>query len=513
MPSDQTLIAPHTAVPAIRQRALSRWLPLLPALLFLPVVLAPPFNHDVAAVLHFSQRWLAGERLYADLIDVNPPLIFVLNLLPATIAAWTPLDGPQSFQLCMIALGALVWFLAQGGRDRDAEGRVERTLTDVLPPLFLLTAGYDFGQREHLMTLCALPYVLASVRRARGERPRHLIATALLAAVGFALKPYFLAVPGLIELAILLARGRAAFRDPAPWTMAAVFAVYLASLPLLFPRYLNSVLPLVYEYYVDLGQLNAFWVLFTDRLGAAVWTVLVPVAWFALRRPGSPRMMLLAGIGVLVSAMVQHKGWSYHVVPVEMFSAAAALLLAARALDAAAFPRSLAAATVLSAVFAGHAVAVGEAPWREIVYPSSTAGRLAAALREHAYGARVLVLTPDIYPVFPAINDADARSTLRTMNLWLTQSTNATCLPDGRRYREVWEMSRAEFFMYRTVAEDAAKAPPSVILVSRNPGIPWCGREFDYIEYFSRHPLFSELWKKYREVAAVDSYRIYVREQ
>lgn len=62
---------------------------LLPALLFLPVVLAPPLNHDVAAVLDFSQRWLGGEHLYSDLIDVNPPLIFVLNLIPAGLASWT----------------------------------------------------------------------------------------------------------------------------------------------------------------------------------------------------------------------------------------------------------------------------------------------------------------------------------------------------------------------------------------------------------------------------------------
>src|SRR5437879_5027889 len=58
---------------------LLRLLPaLLPALLFVPFMLAPPLNHDVAAVLSFSERWLAGEQLYSDLIDVNPPLIFVL---------------------------------------------------------------------------------------------------------------------------------------------------------------------------------------------------------------------------------------------------------------------------------------------------------------------------------------------------------------------------------------------------------------------------------------------------
>lgn len=75
-----------------RVRARDGWglvLALAPALLFLPAVLAPPVNHDVAAILSFSQRWLGGERLYTDLIDVNPPLIFVLNLIPAGLASWT----------------------------------------------------------------------------------------------------------------------------------------------------------------------------------------------------------------------------------------------------------------------------------------------------------------------------------------------------------------------------------------------------------------------------------------
>jgi hypothetical protein len=45
---------------------------LIPALLFVPIVLAPPLNHNVAAMLQFSQRWLAGEHLYSDLIDSIP---------------------------------------------------------------------------------------------------------------------------------------------------------------------------------------------------------------------------------------------------------------------------------------------------------------------------------------------------------------------------------------------------------------------------------------------------------
>src|SRR5580658_4592809 len=104
-------------------RTALRMLPaLLPVLLFVPFVLAPPINHDVAAVLSFSERWLAGEHLYSDLIDVNPPLIYVLNLLPAAIAAATGLDAVIALQGCLVAFGLFVWWLAVRTRDRAAEG-------------------------------------------------------------------------------------------------------------------------------------------------------------------------------------------------------------------------------------------------------------------------------------------------------------------------------------------------------------------------------------------------------
>ena len=77
-----------------KYRALRAALPitlfLAPAIFFLVTILLPPLNHDVAAVLDFSRRWLGGERLYVDLVDVNPPRIFMLNLVPAAIARCSP---------------------------------------------------------------------------------------------------------------------------------------------------------------------------------------------------------------------------------------------------------------------------------------------------------------------------------------------------------------------------------------------------------------------------------------
>ncbi len=515
-------------------RALWNRLPaLLPALLFVPVVLAPPLNQDVAAILQFSQRWLAGEHLYSDLIDVNPPLIFVLNLLPAAIAAVTRLDSVAALQLCLFAYGGFCWWLAVRVRDRSAEGPIERAFVDVLPGLFLLTAGYDFGQREHLLAVAALPYLLAAVRRMAGEKPRSRFAIGLVAGMAFALKPHFLGVPALVELYVLCARRpegapfvagfglalRRSLGDPLPWLMAGVWAVYLASLPLLFPDYIATVVPLVWGFY--LGGLTGWQLLVTPSIGAVV-CLLLPLLLAVFRpRPvpfppfagALPRLLALAAVAALAAMFMQHKGWSYHVLPVQLFTCGLAGVMAAGWLDqrrdGAATPAPYTAAAVLGWLFALFVVSNGPAPWRELSYPNDPAAGLTALLEREVAGERLLVLSPDVYPIYPALNYAGVQSTSRAMDMWLLRGANQTCPAGGRRYREPWEMGRPEFFVYRTVAEDFARSPPAAVLIDTVSGVNWCGSEFDFIAYFKRHPLFAEVWSHYKLTAEWGRYRLY----
>jgi len=513
--------APKTlALPLLRVRAL-RALALAPAAAFLLMVLAPPLNHDVAAILNFAERWVGGERLYRELIDVNPPLIFVLTAIPALIGAWTPLDGVQALLLSVLGCCIASWRLTTQLRRDRAEGPVERAMLDALVPLACVMAAYDVGQREQLMALFAIPYAFLAARRIEGlATPRALAWTVtLLAALGFALKPHFLAVPALVEALVLARRGpRAATRDPLPWGMAAIWLAYLAAIPTLFPAYFSFVVPLVLGFYLDSGRLGFFDVLLSEKLGAAVVPLLLLAPIALRRRAGALAQALLAvGIGGLLSAWVQHKGWSYHVVPMAMASVLLAGGLAARWLDRALPPARVAAAAPGLAVAAALAVATlqirGESPWRQIWYDETAGGALTAALRREVAGERLLVLSPDIYPVYPALNYARARSTLRFMNLWVLVGAYPDCPEGAPRYRDTWEMSRPEFLVYRTVAEDFARAPPAGVLVAKNPGIPRCGaEEFDPIAYFARHPAFEATWRRYTRVVHMDTYLLYMRE-
>jgi hypothetical protein len=513
-------MAPTWALSGLLARA-PKALALLPSLAFLLMVLAPPLNHDVAAILNFAERWVGGERLYRDLIDVNPPLIFVLTAIPAAIARWSPLDGVQALLLCVLACCFAAWRLTVRLRRDRAEGVTERAVLDALVPLTILLPAYDVGQREHLMALFAIPYAFLAARRIEGPPVSRGLAWAVTipAALAFALKPHFLAVPLLVEALVLLRRGPAqAMRDPLPWGMAATWLLYLASLPLLFPAYLDFVVPLVMGFYLDNGGISLFDVLLTERFGAAA-LLLAALAPFAARRgAGATAQALLAvGLGGALSAWVQHKGWTYHVVPMAMASALLAGLLPARWLDRALPPARAAATAPAFALAVAVVLALvhvrGESPWRQIWYFALRDGQIATVLRREVAGERLLVLSPDIFPVYPALNYARARSTLRTMNLWLVVGAYQGCPEGAPRYRETWEMSRPEFLVYRTVAEDFARAPPAGVLVGKNSGIPRCGAEdFDPIAYFSRHPAFAETWRRYTRVVHMDTYLLYLRE-
>ncbi len=486
----------------------------LPFLAFLAIVLSPPMNHDVAAVLDFALRWRNGEVLYRDLIDMNPPLIFLLTRGAVALGGSFGLGPILSVLLSVLALCGLSAGLALRLWRGLPQGPVEAAAVAVGLPLILLTATYDFGQREHLMLAAALPYLVLAARRAEGlATPRSLaIGVALLAATFFALKPHFLAVPALVELYVLWRAGLRGFRDPVPWAMAALWLAYLVLIELAFPAYRGFALPLAVEFYHSGASLGS--VLLNDRTAPAL-LLLLPAVVLALRRPvGLAPTLALAGLGAVAAALVQMRGWSYHVLPFKLLGALLAVQLAGRWLDAniRAPARAAPAFAALAAGFLTRPALLNAETWRDVAFERSPVGAIAAELQRDAPGGRVLVLSPDIHPVFPAINYAGALSTLPTLNNWLVQAANQSCLPDGARYRDPAAMGPGERLIWDAVTEGLAHRPPEVVMVARHTAIPFCGRDFDYLDYYGRDPDFAAAFRRYRLKSELAGYRIFRRE-
>jgi len=499
-------------------------------LIWAAVYLLPPVNFDSSLILAVSQRWLDGERLYVDLIDVNPPLIFVLNLIPAALAKFTGIGAPAALVLSILAFIAVCFGLSLKLMPYVL-GAADRVTWMILPPLLLyamvIFPGDMFSQREHLMMVPLFPYVLLAAARATGSpvpRGRTLV-IAVLAAIGFGLKPYFLAIPALIELFVLAKRGRKALRDPVPWLMFALFAAYPIATWIWLPQYFTSVVPLVMSAYESIGGATLMAILLGNQLAPAL-LVIVPVGIgaFVGRQSTLIRMLVLASVGAALSGLIQGKGWPYHLLPAQTLSLVLLGLTVAAALDRmaahhdrgaaaappGAMPRVIVGLLLLSFVsLTGYIRSTFYDQWG---WKDSAAAQLLDVVKPYAEGRSILILSPGVYPHFPMLLYAHAKLALRFQTIWPLQGAYNGCARSDPRYHAVNDMTTSERALVHAVLEDFVKYKPPVVIVDKIAGIDYCGgKDFDLLEYFLRWPAFASEMEHYDLLTQYDRYIIFKR--
>src|SRR5690242_1343332 len=187
-------------------------------------------NHDVAWILYIADRVLHGSTLYKDIVEINPPLIVWLNIPIVALAHLVGASSIVVFRIVVLALiaGSLALSVRIIGPLHGADGA--DWVIMLLAACFALVAfpGYDFGQREHLLLILALPYVLLTVARARGRVPTAALAigVGIAAGVGLAIKPFFLTLwIGLIAYAWATEK-RLPWRRPEVLASGAVIVLY-----------------------------------------------------------------------------------------------------------------------------------------------------------------------------------------------------------------------------------------------------------------------------------------------
>ncbi|MBI3513548.1 MAG: hypothetical protein HY060_05710 [Proteobacteria bacterium] len=488
--------------------------------------LLPPLDGDVAAILDFAVRMVAGEQLYVDLFDVNPPLIFWLNLPAAWIAEQLALGPAVVFVVSVLGLQAasLVLCRAPTARLFDLERPFLRTVLPLVAAFVLLVLPtHNFGQREHLLTCFALPYLALAAVRLEGQAVtvREAAVRGAFAAVGFLIKPYFLLVPVAIEAVLLLRLGwRAWLRRPEPWLIVGLGALYLLTALVCHPSYFTEVVPLARRYYLASGVTASLERVFGEPERWLALVAMTPlVAWgMTARRPAALRVAALFTLAAAGSALIQGKGWPYHLLPfwqgcvmVVTFAAAAAL----RGAAAGAQPnceRARLAATVVFAAVVGT-FAIEHPPWRDrLDYPGSFAGRLEALLARDAQGGRVLWLTDATYPKYPTVLYGRIRPASRFMELWLIDGLYqaAEGAPDRPRMRAPAQMSDDERHLFDAVGASLERTRPTLVLVaSAAAELGVAVGQFDYLAYFLRHPSFAREWRHYSQVADIEGTRVF----
>lgn len=487
--------------------------------------LFPPINHDVGAVLDVAHRWLAGERIYVDIIDVNFPLVFIVYAVPELLSDVFGGNSVVWLNACLIA--AIIFSFLACRKLVHLIPSTRHPLAEALvPPVILFALAVlpndTFGQREHIMLIASMPYLLlAGVRAEDGEASRLMrLGVGLTAGIGFGLKPFFLFIPLFVELYLLALRGpRRTFTDVVPWMIALILAIHVFVIFFVTPAYFEVVLPLVTDLYSEVGE--STWSVLTGALvlpTLVAWACIGSLAFFISRTRFS-RAIILYAAAAMLSAILQAKGWKYHMLP----SFAAVILLASVALAQMVdrylpierrqhrLPVAGISASFLALLY--YQAALFSPPfYKQIEFNDSITDTLIHVVEQYAPNKRILVLSPGIYPYYPLVNYTGVRMAMRFQTMWLLQGIYAECDEQGDIYNPPERMSDQEKMVFESVSDDFARLRPDLVIVDNIPGIPECGPEvFNYLTYFKRNPKFAQAFASYEPLLTINQFSVYRR--
>jgi len=282
-----------------------------------------PTNVDVSWLLTVGQRVLDGERLYVDIIEVNPPFSVWLYLPFVLLERLTGLSAELWVSVGVTALAiASVCFSARivARADETLKRRTWIVPIAVFAVLFLFPV--DFGQREQIAVIALLPWLaLFSARDKTADFSAGSTLERIVAGVGAGvfvmIKPPY-SVLALAVPALVIALQRRSLR-PLLTTENVVggilTVVYLIALAVFMRPFLTDVVPLLRQAYLPM------------RMSVVDMLVLWPVTMFvamtvaalAMAYPGRPGrdvgMLLLAAAAYVPAFVIMGKGWTYQALP------------------------------------------------------------------------------------------------------------------------------------------------------------------------------------------------------
>lgn len=467
-------------------------------------------NADSSWVLSLAERWISGEKLYSQVVENNPPLVVYLTAIPVLAAHLFGISSATAFVLFVTFLGLISLALACAVT-RDSWLRAWALAALVLLP------GVSFGQREHLFLLLFTPYFLMFLAPSR-PRASFVYAIALMAAVGIALKPYFLLFWFALLLTELLItrQPRRIFRVE-NFLIAAVLAFYAAFIALHEQDYLTHVVPLLLRYYSAFSL--ASHTILGEATGMLRWFLLPAAAFLVVsaykRRavPGEFLYALAALLAAYAQILIQMKGWANHSYPLYAFGILLCFVVMRES-----FPhrRELghAAAGLLGLTMILAMLAFSLNCTSEIATHAKDENitRMVELLDREAAGQPVAIFGINVPDAYPALFYSRAKSALRYAHFWMIPGLYADAETDKGKvlFHTPQERNADEAALFSDIAEDLRRQPPKLLIFTharfQKGAEP---RYFDFQRYFVQEPALAKLFSQYRRIGTLGEQDIY----
>ena len=472
-------------------------------------------HRDMAWILYSTKRLMEGAIFGRDVIDSNPPLAWYLSYPVVFLSEVTGWHLANVFRSTVIAgtLLVLLWVASLVNRTPNID-RTPWSINGLLIGaiyVFFITSGLDMGQREYLALLLSLPYMAMAATRLDGFKPTQseAILVGIIAGIGIAIKPYFLAVPFAIELVVwLIAR-----RLPYFWRFEVIgglitLITYGLTVLVFAPAYIFEIVPLIQKSYWAYER-TSYLSLFRSGNGSFMALVLALFLCRHLSVTPLSYILIAAGFGFSLSYFVQKKGFYYHEFPIRALAIIALTILVVegvqrskivgwKALRSSAL-LALFTLTFLWAVDIQRMKQQYDGKKRSWVSEKNRGlqDKLITALNRYGPEKTFLAISSNMFPGSPTLiyvrpqwagidifrRYSPAISRLRAQGATATTNHSLAQLERAERHRIMIEMERK----------------PVVVLI----------QDLEILEFYLEDPKFQKIWLNYREIKPIDSIRVF----
>lgn len=489
---------------------------------------------DQSWLLYAAQRVLAGAHISGpELVEPNPPLVIWFSVVPAFLGHLLHLDAYLMLKIVVFLMmaGSVAWcarILRHSGIAQPRTHLFIATASVLSAEIFM--SGYVVGEREHLLIILILPYVLSAVLSVRGARSTlsfaELCFLGVAAGLAVCFKPQQLLILLCFELFLAIC-ARSLKRLLSPDLLCAALAIflYIELVSVAVPRYFIATLPLVRETYWAF-QSHATTELIKQQPVFDLLFILTALTLILgrkkLRQPIMPGAFLACSLAASIAYYAQHTGASYRAYPQQ-----ALLLLAILWIAIDLVPYQIITSWNPDSAFVVSALIVALL----LVPPSIVLGRTIKqfeslnwgipkdAFAKYPPGTSVLVLSTAL-GAFPALERNHLIWASRGPCLWMLPANiqNEIFRAGGPKPKKILPPDVLSSLAIQTrtdTAKDIQRWKPVVVLVEQCPKSHPCwglrNIDFNALNWFLQGPAFAAEWQHYRFQATEGNYNIYTR--
>ena len=476
---------------------------------------------------------LSGAKIDGpQIVEVNPPLIIWFSTIPVFLSRLLHLAPDRALQLLAFVMicASAAWSL----RILRIAGWACNRVSAYLLLCAIVTAeiwlnAYDLAQREHLVVILILPYILSAASGAATKLSfSELCAVGATGGLAVCFKPQQVLI--LVGLEVFLAAwNRSLCRLVSPDFLCAVAVVfaYIESISLFAPLYFK-LLPILLDTYSSYAG-STFWMMIKISQGFLFLFLQILTVFLLQRRrmrfAAVPGAVLTCSFAAAVAYWLQRTGWRYQGDPMIALLVLSALLIL---IDLPPAFIDLISDWQVNTLLAATTLILLSVLIPVQLHLRRAAERLAsehpsypyAVLARYQPNSPVYVFSINVADYFPAVSHDHLVWGSRFSPLWMlpaiieNESAEAGGPAPPKRLppnvvQQLAELQRAE------TTEDFRRWKPVVVIVKKCPQGVYCqglGRyNFDPLPWFLNSPAFAAEWSHYRLQETHGIYSVYIR--